>query len=136
MTDKPENKPIERLGRSIRTEMRTRATPEQAYHAWADANRWRALLTRLATRVAARRTDALKTTTGDSFSGRVEFVREPRGFCLTVRELNDALLWLTIAGRRGQIEVQAWLSAFSLDPSQVDAFGKKWERRFEEIFQS
>jgi len=64
MTDKPENKPIERLGRSIRTEMRTRATPEQAYHAWADANRWRALLTRLATRVAARRTDALKTTTG------------------------------------------------------------------------
>jgi len=45
-------------------------------------------------------------------------------------------LWLTIAGRRGQIEVQAWLSAFSLDPSQVDAFGKKWERRFEEIFQS
>jgi hypothetical protein len=35
-----------------------------------------------------------------------------------------------------QIEVQAWLSAFSLDPSQVEAFGKKWERRLQEIFQS
>jgi uncharacterized protein YndB with AHSA1/START domain len=79
---------------------------------------------------------ALKTTTGDSFSGRVEFVREPRGFCLTVSELNDALLWLTIEGCPGQIEVQAWLSAFSLDPSLVEAFGKKWERRLQEIFQS
>jgi hypothetical protein len=79
---------------------------------------------------------ALKTTTGDSFSGRVEFVRKPRGFCLTVRELNDALLWLKIEGCRGQIEVQAWLSALSLDPSQVEAFGKKWERRLQEIFQS
>jgi len=79
---------------------------------------------------------ALKTTTGDSFSGRVEFVREPRGFCLTVSELNDALLWLPIEGCPGQIEVQVWLSAFSLDPSLVEAFGKEWERRLQEIFQS
>jgi len=79
---------------------------------------------------------SLTMTTGDSFTGRVEFVREPRGFCLTVGELNDALLWLTIEGAAGQLEVQAWLSAFSLDPSQVEAFGKKWDRRLREVFQN
>jgi uncharacterized protein YndB with AHSA1/START domain len=36
MTDKPENKPIEHLGRIIRAEIRTKATPQQAYDAWAD----------------------------------------------------------------------------------------------------
>jgi uncharacterized protein YndB with AHSA1/START domain len=79
---------------------------------------------------------SLATTNGDSFSGRVEFVRETRGFCLTVRELNDALLWLTIEGTPGKIEVQAWLSAFSVPHAQVEAFGKKWEQRLREIFQN
>jgi uncharacterized protein YndB with AHSA1/START domain len=36
MTDKPENKPIEHIGRIIRAEIRTNATPQQAYDAWAD----------------------------------------------------------------------------------------------------
>jgi hypothetical protein len=35
------------------------------------------------------------------------------------------LLLLTIEGRPGNIEVQAWLSTFSLQPLQVEAFGKK-----------
>jgi hypothetical protein len=33
------------------------------------------------------------------------------------------------------IEVQAWLSAFSVPSSQVEDFGKKWQRRLHEIFQ-
>jgi uncharacterized protein YndB with AHSA1/START domain len=36
MTDKPENKSIEHIGRTIRAEIRTKATPQQAYDAWAD----------------------------------------------------------------------------------------------------
>jgi uncharacterized protein YndB with AHSA1/START domain len=36
MTDKPENKPIEHIGRMIRAEIHTKATPQQAYAAWAD----------------------------------------------------------------------------------------------------
>ena len=36
MTDKPESKPIEHLGRIIRAEIRTKASPQQAYDAWAD----------------------------------------------------------------------------------------------------
>jgi len=51
-----------------------------------------------------------------------------------VRELNDSLLLLTIEGSPGKIEVQAWLSAFSLPPSQAEALGKKWEQRLHEIF--
>lgn len=33
-------------------------------------------------------TYSLTTTTGESYSGRVEFVLEPRGFCLTIRDMN------------------------------------------------
>jgi uncharacterized protein YndB with AHSA1/START domain len=36
MTDKPEEKPLERKGRILRAEIRTKATPEQVYDAWAD----------------------------------------------------------------------------------------------------
>ncbi len=77
---------------------------------------------------------SLKSMAGDSFSGRVEFVQEPRGFCLTIRELNDALLWITIEGPPDKIEVQAWLSAYSVPPAQVEAFRKKWQQRLQEIF--
>jgi uncharacterized protein YndB with AHSA1/START domain len=77
---------------------------------------------------------SLRTTTGEDYSGRVEFLRELRGFCITVRELNDALLWLTIEGAPGSIEVQAWLSAFGVEPAQVSAFERKWEERLREIF--
>src|SRR5271163_393292 len=36
MTDNPENKPIEHKGRIIRAEISTKATPQEAYDAWAD----------------------------------------------------------------------------------------------------
>jgi uncharacterized protein YndB with AHSA1/START domain len=36
MTDKPADKPIEHTGKVIRAEIRTKATPQQAYDAWAD----------------------------------------------------------------------------------------------------
>jgi uncharacterized protein YndB with AHSA1/START domain len=77
---------------------------------------------------------SLTTTMGDLFTGRVEFVREPRGFCLSVRELNDALLWLTIEGVPGSTEVQAWLSTFGLEASKLESFEKTWERRLQEVF--
>jgi hypothetical protein len=81
-------------------------------------------------------TYSLATVTGESYSGRVEFVREPRGFCLTVRELNDAVLWLTTEGAPGGIEAQAWLSAFAIDPSQLESLSETWQRRLQEIFQN
>jgi uncharacterized protein YndB with AHSA1/START domain len=76
---------------------------------------------------------SLKTTTGEVYSGRVEFVRAQRGFCVSVREMNDALLWLTIEGVSGKIEAQLWLSAFCLGQTEVDAFERKWQRQLENI---
>jgi len=38
--------------------------------------------------------------------------------------------------RPARSKFQARLSAFSLDPSKVEAFGEKWERRLQEIFQN
>jgi uncharacterized protein YndB with AHSA1/START domain len=77
---------------------------------------------------------ALQTVTGQNFSGRVEFLVEPRGFCLTVREMNDALLWLTIEGAPGNTEVQLWLSAFAIASTQIESFSREWEHRLREIF--
>jgi hypothetical protein len=51
-----------------------------------------------------------------------------------VRELNDALLLLTIEGLPGNLEVHAWLSTFCLQLSQVEDFHKKWEQRLHKIF--
>jgi hypothetical protein len=78
---------------------------------------------------------SLKTTTNEIYSGQVEFVHAPRGFCISVREMNDALLWLTIEGAPGNIEVQWWLSAFGLEQSQVAAFEERWRRKLQSIFQ-
>jgi hypothetical protein len=51
-----------------------------------------------------------------------------------VRELNGALLWITTEGPPDKIEVQAWLSAFSVPAEEVEAFGKKWQQRLQGIF--
>src|SRR5579862_7447427 len=37
---------------------------------------------------------SLRTRTGETFTGLVKFVAPPRGFCLGVDLLNDAIFWL------------------------------------------
>jgi len=68
----------------------------------------------------------LESAGGENFEGRVEFVRPPRGFCVTVRHLNDALFWLTIEGIAGEHEAQIWLSAYNLPQAKVESFEKEW----------
>jgi hypothetical protein len=77
---------------------------------------------------------ALRTTTGEQWSGRVEFVQPPRGFCVTVREMKDSLVWLTIEGAPGKTEVQLWLSAFGMEQREVDVFGARWMGRLKTMF--
>ena len=76
----------------------------------------------------------LRTSTGETYSGCVEFLREPRGFCLSVRELNDALFWLTLEGPAPDLDVQIWLSAFGLPQQTLQSFESKWSARLKEIF--
>lgn len=75
----------------------------------------------------------LATATGETYTGTVEFSSDLRGFCLSVRELNDALFWLTIEGSPGNVELQIWLSAFDLPPTAVDAFEAAWCERLRQI---
>jgi len=76
----------------------------------------------------------LETSTGASFEGRVEFVRPPRGFCIRVRELNDALFWLTIEGTGGEHEVQLWLSSYGVPQAKVEGFEEEWAGVLSRIF--
>ena len=68
----------------------------------------------------------LESASGESYEGRVEFVKPPRGFCLSVRHLNDALFWLTIEGIAGEHEAQIWLSTYNLPQAKVEAFEQQW----------
>jgi hypothetical protein len=43
-------------------------------------------------------------------------------------------LWLTIEGLPNSAEVQAWLSAFAIDPSQIESFRVEWQQLKHEIF--
>jgi len=76
----------------------------------------------------------LEAATGENFEGRVEFVRPPRGFCISVRELNDALLWLTIEGSGAEHEVQLWFSAYGVPQTKVESFEKQWAGVLGRIF--
>jgi hypothetical protein len=59
----------------------------------------------------------------------VEFAKPLRGFCLSVRKLNDALLWVTIEGAPEKIDAQISLSAFAVDEDRLNALEKKWSQR-------
>jgi hypothetical protein len=79
----------------------------------------------------------LRTCGGQAWAGLVEFVRAGRGFCLSVRELNQALLWVTIEGAGEALLAQIWLSAFGLPErtsrdsvsSGNNALVRSWTRR-------
>lgn len=62
---------------------------------------------------------SLRTATNESWSGRVEFIVPGRGFCVTVKSLNDALAWLTIEGAGPEHDAQFWFSTYGLPQSQV-----------------
>jgi uncharacterized protein YndB with AHSA1/START domain len=79
---------------------------------------------------------SLHATTGEKFSGTVELIRPGRGFCVSVKELKDALLWFTIEGTAPNLEVQAWLSAFGLPEKDVQEFGERWEKKLKAVFTS
>jgi len=68
----------------------------------------------------------LEASTGENFEGQVEFVQPPRGFCLSVRHLNDALFWVTIEGIPGEHEVQLWLSTYGVPQAKIEGFEKEW----------
>ena len=112
--------------------VRTTLTREQAYHKVLGPNG--IFVEDAGAKLQPEKSYSLKTTTNETYSGKVEFVWENRGFCVTVRELNDALFWLTLEGAPEKIEVQFWLSAFGIPEEDVNAFNQTWESRLKDMF--
>jgi len=79
---------------------------------------------------------ALRTATGELWTGRTEFVVPPRGFCVSVDSLNDALAWLTIEGLAGEHDVQLWFSTYGVPQAQVSEIEKRWAGALEKILTS
>jgi|SRR5271166_2817125 len=80
--------------------------------------------------------DSFRVTTpsGECWTGTTQFARQGRGFCLSVKELNNSLFWVTIEGTPGEIEAQIWLSSFGLPEEKLRAFEGFWKNKLQEIF--
>jgi uncharacterized protein YndB with AHSA1/START domain len=76
---------------------------------------------------------SLGTATGEAWTGEVKFVREPRGFCVTVEQLKDALAWLTIEGGKPPHDVQLWFSTYGLPAADVKALEERWSGELQRI---
>jgi uncharacterized protein YndB with AHSA1/START domain len=81
----------------------------------------------------AGRSYALRAANGEKWTGRVEFIFPPRGFCVTVEALNDALCWLTIEGAEGNYEPQLWFSTYGLAKAEVAAIEETWSNQLKRI---
>jgi hypothetical protein len=51
-----------------------------------------------------------------------------------VRELIDALMWVTIEGAPEKIEVQIWLSAFNIPHDTIRKFENDWSTQLQKKF--
>lgn len=71
---------------------------------------------------------------GETLSGTVLFMSPPRGFCLRVANMNDALLWLSIERPGGKSEVGFWLSAYDVPAPRVEEFERRWLAALEKVF--
>jgi uncharacterized protein YndB with AHSA1/START domain len=66
---------------------------------------------------------ALQAATGEKWAARAEFVLSPRGFCVTVESLNDALFWVTVEGSEGKHEAQLWFSTYGFPIAELE---RRW----------
>lgn len=78
-------------------------------------------------------TYSLRISTGELRSGRVAFIMPPRGFCVTVESLNDALAWFTIEGASGAFEAQLWFSTYGLPQERETQLETQWNAQFQKI---
>jgi hypothetical protein len=76
----------------------------------------------------------VSAATGEALEGIVEFIRPPRGFCLNVASLKDALLWVEIFGEAGKVDTTLWLYTYGLPESQHAALSEAWNRHYGAIF--
>ena len=62
---------------------------------------------------------------GKDVTGTCFLPVQTRGYCFSVTELDDALLWLTIEGSPGSMAAQLWHSACGWAEQKLGAFGNE-----------
>ena len=72
--------------------------------------------------------------TGEALEGKIEFIRPPRGLCVSVENLNHALLWIEIFGETGKVDATLWLYTYGLPEAQHAALAAAWNRHYAAIF--
>jgi len=77
---------------------------------------------------------AIEAATGDRFEGEVRFFDPHRGFCATVENKEDALLWLHLEKLQQEYEIWLWLSAYGWPQSEVNAFRERWVDTLRQLF--
>lgn len=76
---------------------------------------------------------SLHASSGELWTGRVEFVVPTRGFCVSVDSLNNALAWLTIECAKAPHNVQFWFSIYGLPQSRVRELENGWNEQSKKL---
>ncbi len=78
---------------------------------------------------------ALRTVTGEKWTGRMEFISARRGICVTVEALNGALCWLAIEGLAREHKAQLWFSTYGWTQAAVTEIETKWASELKRILE-
>lgn len=76
---------------------------------------------------------SLRTSTGEVWTGRVAFIMPPRGFCVTIEAMNDALVWFAIEGAGATYEAQLWFSTYGVPQERVTQLKTQWNAQMQKI---
>lgn len=130
MTEKPEYKPSEHIGRVIRAEIRTSATPQQAYDAWADTEKIAHWFPDRAEGTAE--PGATITWIFDTFNYRIPYevlvAQPPERFTIRWNPppgMNPGILEVTISRESGETVIRLVNSGFRE--------GAQWDDEFEGV---
>lgn len=79
---------------------------------------------------------AIRTATGDRLEGVVRYFEPPKAFVATVDNLESSFLRIKLEDLYGLREVNLWLSAYRLEPEDVEAIETRWQQGLDELFPS
>jgi hypothetical protein len=77
---------------------------------------------------------SLETSSAETYSGRVQFLRAHRGFCVSIRELNDALLWVAIEGAPEKSKCKSGTPHLMFRKTALRILKKRWSAQLHRIF--
>jgi uncharacterized protein YndB with AHSA1/START domain len=77
---------------------------------------------------------SLVTASGRRFSGLVQVWNPPKDLAVTIRELNDAHLWVELTSWGGALAIKLTLSAYGVDAGLVKELETEWRALLASLF--